>query len=193
MPVSKRDKILVVDLEATCWEGNKTPPGEQNEIIEIGLCVFDVETNSPTEKRSILVKPTRSKVSPFCTQLTSLTQEEVDAGISFEEACRILKEDYDAKSYLWVSWGDYDRRMFKKQCGSFNVPYPFSQNHANLKKVFGALHNNKKQVGMMRALTMTELVHEGRHHRGDDDAVNIARILAYMIDKNGREFLDKYW
>lgn len=193
MPVRKRDKILVVDLEATCWEKNQTPIGQQNEIIEVGFCVFDVARNTPTEKRSILVKPMRSKVSPFCTKLTSLTQEQVDGGTTFSEACRILQEEYDAKSYLWISWGAFDKRMFKKQCGSFDVPYPFSQNHANLKKVFAQLHHRKKQVGMMRALTMTELEHTGKHHRGDDDAWNIARILAYMIDKNGYDFLDKYW
>ena len=34
----KLDKILVVDIEATCWEG-KPPAGEQNEIIEVGICL----------------------------------------------------------------------------------------------------------------------------------------------------------
>ena len=31
----KLDRILVVDIEATCWEGNP-PPGQTSEIIEIG-------------------------------------------------------------------------------------------------------------------------------------------------------------
>ena len=39
----KLDRILVVDIEATCWEGNP-PPGQTSEIIEIGLCVLDVPT-----------------------------------------------------------------------------------------------------------------------------------------------------
>ena len=32
----KLDRILVVDVEATCWEGDP-PPGQISEIIEIGL------------------------------------------------------------------------------------------------------------------------------------------------------------
>ena len=39
----KLDQILVVDVEATCWEGDP-PPGQISEIIEIGLCVLDVAT-----------------------------------------------------------------------------------------------------------------------------------------------------
>ena len=34
------DKIIIIDLEATCWKG-QIPDGEVNEIIEIGLSVLD--------------------------------------------------------------------------------------------------------------------------------------------------------
>jgi inhibitor of KinA sporulation pathway (predicted exonuclease) len=32
-------RILVIDLEATCWQGDP-PPGETSEIIEIGNAVL---------------------------------------------------------------------------------------------------------------------------------------------------------
>jgi hypothetical protein len=31
------------------------------------------------------------------------------------------------------------------------------------------------------------------HHRGDDDAHNIARILAYLLDTYGQDLLDSFW
>ena len=31
------NKIIIIDLEATCWEGIP-PKGEVSEIIEIGIC-----------------------------------------------------------------------------------------------------------------------------------------------------------
>ena len=195
MSVINRGKILVVDLEATCWKG-EPPMNQENEIIEVGLAVFDVAKNAPIEKRSILVKPTRSKVSAFCTELTSLTQAQVDTGIAFADACQILQDEYDAKSYLWMSWGNYDKRMVKHQCGTFDVPYPFSHSHINIKKSFAKLANKSrrgKQVGMMRALLMTEIEHQGTHHRGDDDAWNIAKILGYLIDNYKQDFLEKHW
>jgi inhibitor of KinA sporulation pathway (predicted exonuclease) len=41
-----------------------------------------------------LVKPERSTVSEFCTELTTLTQEQVDQGMSFAEACERLQKRY---------------------------------------------------------------------------------------------------
>ena len=69
----KLDQILVIDIESTCWE--ETPPsGQENEIIEIGICPIDIATGERLEKESILVKPERSQVSEFCTNPTTLTQ-----------------------------------------------------------------------------------------------------------------------
>jgi inhibitor of KinA sporulation pathway (predicted exonuclease) len=37
------DKIIIIDLEATCWQG-AVPAGQENEIIEIGLSVLNTLT-----------------------------------------------------------------------------------------------------------------------------------------------------
>lgn len=186
-----QNTVVVVDIEATCWK-KQPPPGEQNEIIEVGVCVLDVDSGIPAQKRSLLVKPTRSKVSHFCTKLTTLTQEQVDMGMSFADACAILEDEYHTKSRLWVSWGDYDRRMFQEQCASFCVPYPFSDQHMNLKVHFAELQKLTRKVGMARALKMAELPLQGTHHRGHDDAWNIARIMAFLVKRHGRDFIIPY-
>ena len=51
--------IIVIDLEATCWEG-LPPKGQVNEIIEIGICVLDTTTCQVTGNKGILVRPERS-------------------------------------------------------------------------------------------------------------------------------------
>lgn len=191
-PTIRRDKLLVVDIEASCWRGSP-PPGQQNEIIEVGLCLLELADLMPKAKRSVLVKPTRSKISDFCTELTTLTQEQVDSGVNFAEACRIIEQEYAAKQLLWCSWGNYDLNMFKAQCESFAVPYPFSKRHVNIKKVFAKHVNNRKQMGMARALKAVNLPLEGTHHRGGDDAWNIARLTAYLLKEHGRPVLDKFW
>ena len=111
----KLDRILVVDIEATCWEGNP-PPGQISEIIEIGLCVLDVSTLARVEQRDILVRPVCSTVSPDCTQLATLTQADVDGDVSLAEACQILANEYQAPARLWASYGDYDRKQFERNC-----------------------------------------------------------------------------
>lgn len=190
----QRDYVVVVDLEATCWKNNVAPPGQQQEIIEIGVCKLDLQTLEPADKRSLLVKPTRSRVSEFCTGLTSLTQEQVDAGQDFAAACEVLRTDYGGPRHLWVSWGDYDRRMMHWQCDSFYVEYPFAQGaHLNLKQLYGDLRLGGKRKGMARALKNESLDMHGRHHRGHDDAWNTARLLAKLLQEDGAHILDACW
>ena len=47
--------LNVIDVESTCWEG-KPPPGQEQEIIEIGICALDLELLAPIEAESILVR-----------------------------------------------------------------------------------------------------------------------------------------
>ncbi|MCB5169067.1 exonuclease domain-containing protein [Streptomyces bambusae] len=175
--------LNVIDVEATCWEGQE-PPGAVSEIIEIGLTVVDLGRRERVARHRILVRPARSSVSAFCTQLTGLTQEEVDTGVGFAEACRMLAAEHGAGVRPWASWGDYDRLQFTRQCRATDTAYPFGQHHTNAKAVFAEAHGLRKRPGMARALTVAGLPLEGRHHRGEDDAWNIA---ALVLDLAGRD------
>jgi inhibitor of KinA sporulation pathway (predicted exonuclease) len=176
----KLDHIIVVDLEATCWEG--TPPeGEINEVIEIGVCRLELSTMLRSDKKSILVKPTRSKVSEYCTKLTTLTQEQVDQGVSFLSACAMLRQEYRTRDRVWASFGDYDRKQFERQCATESVPYPFGSRHINVKTLFAVARGLPHEVGTAQAIEMLGRTFEGTQHRGDDDAWNIAAILSDLI------------
>ena len=176
------DLLLVIDIEATCWEG-EPPTGQENEIIEIGICTLDVATGQRREKRSLLVKPERSQVSPFCTQLTTLTQEQVDQGMSFMDACKILQDEYLSRERIWASYGDYDRAQFERQCRTRQMAYPFGSRHINIKTLFAVCYGLSHEVGMARALDVAGLTLEGTHHRGDDDAWNIAALVSRFMLK----------
>ncbi len=138
-------------------------------------------SEEPLETRSILVRPERSSVSEFCTRLMTLTQEQVDSGISFEEACALLRREYRTTERVWASFGDYDRKQFERQCRTVGVPYPFSSRHLNVKSLFAIVHALPREVGMNEALAMMGLTLEGTHHRGGDDAHNIARTLQGLL------------
>ncbi|MEN0056485.1 MAG: exonuclease domain-containing protein [Mucilaginibacter sp.] len=66
------NEIIIVDLEATCWEPGGNYQKQQSEIIEIGICKLNMETGKITASEGILVKPIKSEISDFCTQLTSI-------------------------------------------------------------------------------------------------------------------------
>jgi len=176
------DQILVIDLEATCWAG-EPPEGQEREIIEIGLCVLDVASGERLDNSSILVKPLRSTISDYCTHLTTLTQEQVDSGISLPAACQLLKEKYRSQERLWASYGDYDRKQFKRSCAAAGLDYPFGDGHINVKSLFALVHNLRNEVPLDTALAMMGWPLEGTLHRGGDDAWNIARLLGDILLK----------
>lgn len=178
------DKILVIDIEATCWRGSR-PADQQQEIIEIGICNYDVVNDVVGDKRSMLVRPVASEISEFCTQLTSITAERVaDEGLEFASACRLLLEDYQARDYLWASWGGFDRKLFRKQCRRLGLSYPFGKKHLNIMGAYKACHGGSS-LRMRAALRVAGLEFIGRHHCGADDAWNTARLLQRMVQRQG--------
>ncbi|WP_399881287.1 exonuclease domain-containing protein [Streptomyces sp. BBFR51] len=178
--------LNVIDLEATCWDG-QPPPGAVSEIIEIGLAVVDLDTRERVARHRILVRPARSRVSAFCTELTGLTQAEADRGVPLARACETLVREHGAGARPWASWGDYDRGQFVRQCAADGVPYPFGhpaeRTHTNAKAVFTEAHGLRRRPGMARALEIAGLPLEGRHHRGVDDAWNIAALVLHLADR----------
>lgn len=174
------DKALVIDIEATCWE--KAPPeGERSEIIEIGLCELDLKTGAIDAKESLLVRPEGSRVSDFCERLTGLTQERADAGLPFEEACRRLRAERFSERRVWASFGNYDRRLFERQCADRAVAYPFSDEHWDVRLLAAAALGLRHGAGMVRTMEALGLEPVGEHHRAADDAWNAARMLALLL------------
>jgi len=175
------DSIIVIDVESTCWEG-PIPKGEVSEIIEIGVAELDPRTGKIKANEAIMIKPTNSSVSKFCTDLTTLTQEDVDNGMSLADACALLENKYKSrKGRIWASYGDYDRKMFQRNCSAANVRYPFGDTHINVKMLSALMFGLKKEVGMPGSLELCGLTLEGVHHRGVDDSKNIANILYKLI------------
>ena len=177
----KLDKIIVVDIEATCWQG-KPPEGMVSDIIEIGICLLDVHTGEISDNRGIMVKPKRSTISPFCTQLTTITPELVaNEGITFKEALRVLRKEYESQSRCWASYGAYDMKQFQRQCSALGRGYPFGPSHINVKTTFALKQKLPYEQGMAGALKILDIPLEGTHHRGVDDARNIAKILWWLL------------
>lgn len=177
----KLDKLVVIDLEATCYEGG-FPAGEVQEIIEIGVCLLDLQTLKVEKPQGLIVRPVQSRVSPFCTKLTTLTQEVVDKGITLKEAMTILDRDYDITRRTWASFGDFDRKLFLRDCRNKGIEFPGeTRSHINIKNVLAITYGWDKELGMDQALTKFNLQLEGTHHRGVDDAKNIAKMYGVHL------------
>lgn len=187
-PWSNDGLLLVVDLEATCWESRYAPNGEPQsvenmEIIEFG-CALATRQGELLDSRSFLVRPSHSPIlSEFCTSLTSITQAMVDDAPVFSDVIRLLDEwlGRPADSFIWCSWGNYDRLHIladgaKHQCWPAFTGYP----HLNLKRIWRRTTGQKRKNGFAHALEFHGLAFEGHHHRGVDDARNMVRLLPIM-------------
>lgn len=173
--------IYVIDIESSCWNRNDPDEGV-NEIIEVGSTVIDMKEKRILPWKSFYIKPIKSKISPFCTKLTGITQEIVDReGVGFDFACRSLDEA--THGITWASWGDYDRETFKDQCGRENIPYPFGKTHINIKNVFALTNGLKKEVSIPDALEILDLKFTGSYHRGGPDSFNAAKVLVSGVFK----------
>lgn len=171
------DKLNVIDIEATCTnDKNKL---FLNEIIEIGICVIDCKFGKIYNSEGIFVKPKCSEITEFCTGLTGITKEDVEHAPSFLEVCETLKNTYKTNERVWASYGNYDKNQFLRQCLRENVQYPFSNQHINIKTLVALISG--KRMGMDKALNYFEIPLEGKHHRGFDDAFNIAKIFHKIL------------
>ena len=169
---------LIIDLEATCCNRG-TVPREEMEIIEIGAVMVNAVTMETETEFGTFVKPVRNPVlTSFCKELTSITQVEVDAAPGFLAAMQKLQAWMGPfPDHRFSSWGGYDRTQFVRDCTWHRLPYPFPEGHLNLKKTFAEAMGLKKHLGMAEAVALLGLKLEGTHHRGMDDARNMARIF----------------
>lgn len=173
---------LVLDLEATCCDKGSIAPNNM-EIIEIGAVMVESETLTIVDEFQTFVKPMRHTIlTEFCKSLTSIAQTQVEIAPTYPEAIALLKNWLSGYSNgVFGSWGDYDRKQFKQDSNFHQLPFPITYPHINLKQLFTETQGLGKRYGMAKALELVGLPLEGTHHRGIDDARNIAKLLPYIL------------
>ncbi|BAT56051.1 exonuclease, RNase T and DNA polymerase III [Nostoc sp. NIES-3756] len=185
MELEQTSYYLIVDLEATCSDDGSIPRHEM-EIIEIGAVMLNRKTWAIDSEFQQFIQPIRNpQLTKFCTQLTSIRQEDVNQAPIFIEAISRFKEWINSSfnHHIFCSWGDYDKNQFIQDCKFHNIPYPFGTEHINIKKEFSEYLGVSKRFGMAQALQYLGMELIGTHHRGIDDARNIAAIYKYMKTK----------
>ena len=95
---------IVYDLEATCWQSEYEARGKKQEIIEIGALKIDNEGNIDSRFESFVRPVFHPTLTAFCTDLTSITQVDVNQADKFP----IVIEDFQD----WI--GFYDEEEAKK-------------------------------------------------------------------------------
>ncbi|NXO23457.1 ERI2 exoribonuclease, partial [Cisticola juncidis] len=193
--------LIVLDFEATCWgdRGRRGP-----EIIEFPAVLLNTSTGALESEFHMYVQPQEHPIlSEFCTELTGITQNQVDEGVPLNICLsqflkwiqKIQKEKKiifstdgqsnstsDAKACAFVTWTDWDLGVcLHYECKRKQLRKPDILNSwIDLKATYRAFYNRKPK-GLNGALQDLGIAFEGREHSGLDDSRNTARLAWRLI------------
>ncbi len=194
-------KICVLDFEATCIESPNVL--EPLEIIEFPSVLLEASADAKVltiiSQFQAYVKPrSNPTLTPFCTQLTGITQSMVDAGVPFLDAlaCHTrwltdsLGEVPTPDNVLFITCGDWDlKTMLPIQCAADGIQVPpHFHEWINLKKLIPRQFKESRAIvsHMGGLLSFYGLHFIGRPHSGIDDCRNIARVCQEFAQAGGR-------
>ena len=184
--VTKKDIFYaVIDFEATCWKDAPLSTRTNMEIIEWG-CVLVNYTGQEIGRFQSFIKPVIiTQLSEFCISLTSIQQSDVDVAPMFTkvvEDFKVFISNYtNIANVVFCSWGFFDHKQLKHDCGYHEVPFIFEGNkHINVKNLYSE-HFQTKRCGVGKALRHLGMKFQGSPHRGIDDAINIANMMKLIF------------
>ena len=184
--------VLVLDFEATC---DRDARHWKHEIIEFPAVLLDGRTlapvldadGSPREFRRFVQPSERPQLTAFCTELTSITQADIDTADMLSTVLRQFDAWLDElgllsepREVLALTCGDWDLAMcLPNECARKGLAVPHAlRRWCNVKFAFQATlpaagKRARHMAGMLEALGLPLI---GRHHLGIDDARNIGTI-----------------
>jgi inhibitor of KinA sporulation pathway (predicted exonuclease) len=158
-------------------------------IIQIGACVGNINTGQIFEKLSVFINP-NERIAPFITELTKITQDDVNHGVTLEEGYGKLKrmhENYGAFVNA-ITWGGGDSSELAEQIKAENPHFEgwcFGRRWLDTKTLFVSwrfANGQPIQGGLARSMTKVGLKFEGQKHNAMDDATNTFRMYIAMLN-----------
>src|SRR5262245_17812653 len=172
-------RILVVDVEATCWK--KGVFSRKKETIEIGAVklLLDRDATQWPEFQTF-VRPRRlPRLSSFCRELTGITQENVDSAPAFPEALQLfLKWSQPLEQVVLATWSRYDLWQLDLDLEAHGLPKRTIP-YFDVKKLAGRIVGPKSFAETARQLAPDCV--DMPSHRAMADAHRTARILNRLL------------
>jgi 3'-5' exoribonuclease 1 len=176
-------QFVILDLEATCWQGNAMD--RRTEIIE--LATFRVNGYGEwVDQFQSFVRPVdHPRLSAYCTELTTITQEQVNKAKPFPLVFQSFQDwmEQEDSVQLLCTWGAVDIDIIKAECHRHRFDASFLPAVIDLKAQYARFNRLPKEVGLQKALEYNEIEFEGTPHRANDDAYNTARLFLQFLDR----------
>nr|CAG4707971.1 unnamed protein product [Naegleria fowleri] len=192
-PRHRYDYLVIIDFEATCDTGlNPTITRDNQEMIEFPFVVVDLSTAEIIHKERYYVKPTMTtSLTPFCVQLTGITDEILQKeGISLEAALQnfhyYIKDTFlnTGKSFCILTDSEWDIKGLlireAKTKGIFFEPY--FRTFYDLRKEYVKCYPYAIVRGLRSMVEQSRIDFIGRHHSGLCDCFTIAEIVKKLLN-----------
>uniref|UniRef100_UPI003AABDC2A ERI1 exoribonuclease 2 n=1 Tax=Centroberyx gerrardi TaxID=166262 RepID=UPI003AABDC2A len=194
--------LIVIDFESTCWK-EKNNYGQ--EIIEFPAVLLNTSTGEVESEFHTYVQPQEHPIlSAFCTELTGITQRQVEAGVPlhiclsrfsrwlqslqlqmgvvFPKEQRGSAPSTSQKPCAFLTWSDWDLGVcLQYECKRKQLHKPDILNSwIDLRSTY-RLFYNRKPKGLNGALQDLGIQFCGREHSGLDDSRNTAQLAVRMM------------
>ena len=174
---------LVIDLEATTDDGGW--PVADMEVIEIGASLVTREGREVDHFQRFVRPQRRPQLTPFCRQLTHISQANVDTAAPFTEVWASFERwlgHHREQLQAWVSWGDYDRQQLAQEWQQHGLASLLrALRTVNGKQGVAKAGDLQRPRGRNSALQMAGMHFCGQQHRALEDARNTARLLPLSL------------
>ncbi|XP_014860885.1 PREDICTED: ERI1 exoribonuclease 2 [Poecilia mexicana] len=195
--------LIVIDFESTCWR-EKNNYGQ--EIIEFPAVLLNTSSGEVESEFHMYVQPQEHPVlSEFCTELTGITQVQVEAGVPLQiclsrfnrwvqnlqldkgvmfpnkqQTCSA--SDASQKLCTFLTWSDWDLGVcLQYECKRKQLHKPdVLSSWIDLRSTY-RLFYSRKPKGLNGALQDLGIQFSGREHSGLDDARNTAQLAVRMM------------
>ncbi|XP_054848978.1 ERI1 exoribonuclease 2 [Eublepharis macularius] len=193
--------LIIIDFESTCWRESRKHYSQ--EIIEFPAVLLNTSNGEIESEFHMYVQPQEHPIlSEFCTELTGITQNQVDEGVplpiclsSFSKWIQKLQKEKkivfdsvqsnaacEGKLCAFVTWSDWDLGVcLQYECKRKQLRKPDILNSwIDLRATYKLFYSRKPQ-GLNGALQDVGIIFAGRQHSGLDDSRNTARLAWRMI------------
>jgi inhibitor of KinA sporulation pathway (predicted exonuclease) len=171
---------LSIDLELNT-DGTQT-----DEICEVGISIGSPGNIFLKESRLIKIKkPVHQKT----TEITGITQEDVDGGVELKEVAEWLSNLIDTHNPFVnvVQWGIGDSIELLGEFKRNNISFPyFGRRFIDVKHFFlfiEAANGRALSGGLRSSMGKHKLSFIGNPHRAEDDAFNTLRFFFHLLQR----------
>jgi len=195
--------LIVIDFEATCdFAPDPLITRETSEIIEFPWVVMDTTSLDIVYKRQIYVKPQYlDGITPYCQQLTGITKENCENGLSLAEALqefeKYLEENifpYGRNNFRIITDGIWDLEIqLQLEAKRKGIKLgDWFQNYFDVRQEFKQFYSwftfPPSFPTLPSMLDAYSLRFVGRHHSGLDDCQTIAQIVKILLQLHPNTF-----